>query len=186
MFGLYIIFHIAGRCFQSFFSSLSSHSLTSKMHLPVCQSAAATAITASTHLTLWKGSGGCSGVPQPQGSPWAVGVLAVSHSRYPGGRQGGICSSKLWVVWFPFLPPQSLRAAHFSKVTVTDQGCKKQRDSHGKKRRIHRESHHPHKISSASWCSAGKSWHSSAGGALLMRKFLNFVELSHKILYSYQ
>lgn len=52
LFGLHIIFRMAGQCFQSLFFS-SSHSL--KMHLPVCQSAAA--IVASTDLTpmerLW-------------------------------------------------------------------------------------------------------------------------------------
>lgn len=112
LFDLCFIFHISGQCFQSFVSS-SSHSLTLKMHLPVCQPAAA--ITASTHLAPWKGSGGSFGGSLEYPS------LKAAHELWvfwlcPRREARGICSSKLWVIWFPFLPPQSLMAAHFSEV----------------------------------------------------------------------
>lgn len=117
LFGLHIIFQMVGQCFQSFFCS-SSHSLTLKMHLAVCQSAQQSlpALTWPHGKALVAALGAAVGVPQPGGSPWAGGVLAVPHSRYSAERQGGICSSKLWVIWFPFLPPKVLRAVHFSKV----------------------------------------------------------------------
>lgn len=64
---------------------------------------------------------------------------------------------------------------------MTDQGCKKQRFTWKKSAEFTKSQFSP-----ASWCSAGKTWHSSSGRALLMRKFLKFAELSSKSLSTYQ
>lgn len=81
---------------------------------------------------LWWLFWGQPGVPQPQGSPWAVGVLAVSQE---GGKRDLFQQALGHMVSIP--APTELNGSSFLwSHEGTDQGCKEQRDSHEKKCRI--------------------------------------------------